>query len=115
MGRLAKTHRQLSFNELREEAFGEIGLHPWEFYEYSVTEFMQKRNGFHRKRKDDYRQMLIASMLPYMDKSDRVKIVTNAFKEDGAKVVSLKERYEELKRRYQSISDPGSLKAKDGK
>lgn len=112
---MAKTHSRLSFDELCEEAFGEVGLHPWEFYEYSLYEYMQKRKGLHKKRKDDYQQMLIASMLPYMDKRERVKIVSEAFRVGGAKVVSLKERYEALKERYQSATEPESLRAKDGK
>lgn len=75
---------------------------------------MQKRKGLHKRRKDDYQQILIASMLPYMGKAERLKIVTEAFRVEGAKVVSLKERYEALKERYQSATEPGSLKIKDG-
>jgi hypothetical protein len=108
---LAKTHRSLTFDELCEEAFGEIGLHPWEFYEYSLIEYLQKRKGASRKRKDDYRQMLVASMLPYMKKEERARIVTNAFREEGAKVISLRERYEAIKKRFQ---DAGELNFNNG-
>jgi hypothetical protein len=100
---LAKTHSRLSFDELCEEALGEVGLHPWEFYEYDFTEYLQKRKGLHRRRKDDYQQMLIASMLPYMKKEERVRIVNDAFKKGGAKVLSLRERYNELQKKYQPL------------
>jgi hypothetical protein len=112
MGRLAKTHSPLSFDELCEEALGEMGMHPWEFYEYSLIEFIQKRKGLNRRRKDDYQRMLLASMLPYMKKEDRLKIVTEAFKQDGTKTLSLRERYEALKKKYQSA---GVLNFDNGK
>lgn len=86
-------------------------MHPWEFNEYSLHEYLQKRKGLNRQRKDDYRQLLIASMLPYMKKEERIKIVSEAFREPCAKVVSLKERYEQLKKRYQ---DAGVLDFNNG-
>ena len=76
---------------------GELGLHPWEFNEYSLIEYLQKRKGHSRKRKDDYQQLLIANMLPYMKKEERIRIVEQAFREEGGKVVSLRERYEAAK------------------
>jgi predicted nucleotide-binding protein (sugar kinase/HSP70/actin superfamily) len=102
---LAKTHRSLTFDEICEEAFGEIGLHPWEFYEYSLIDYLCKRKGYNRKRKDDYQQRLIASMLPYMKKEERIRIVSNAFREEGAKVISLRERYEAIKKRFQEAGE----------
>jgi hypothetical protein len=79
---------------------GELGLHPWEFNEYSLIEYLQKRKGYNKKRKDDYQRMLVSSMLPYMKKEDRVRIVSQAFREEGGKVVSLRERYEALKAKH---------------
>lgn len=40
-------------------------------------------------------------MLPYMEKKERVKIVTEAFRQEGAKALSLKERYQKIKERYE--------------
>jgi hypothetical protein len=82
-----------------------MGLHPWEFYEYSLIEYLQKRKGANRRRKDEYQQRLIASMLPYMKKEERVRIVSQVFREEGAKVVSLRERYEALKKRFQEAGE----------
>jgi len=105
MGRLAKTHSSLTFEQLCEEAFGEIGLHPWEFYDYSLTEYMQKRKGYSRRRKDDFQRLLISSMIPYMDKNDRRRIVNEAFQKEGVKALSLRERYEAIKKRYQEAGE----------
>jgi hypothetical protein len=104
---LAKTHSLLTFDELCEEALGEMDMHPWEFYEYSLIEYLQKRKGASRRRKYEYRQMLVASMLPYMKKEERIKIVTEAFRQDGVKALTLRERYEKIKQRY---IDAGVLK-----
>jgi hypothetical protein len=101
----------LTFDDLCEEAFGEIGLHPWEFYDYSLIEYLQKRKGYNARRKDEYQRMLIASMVPYMKKEDRAKIISQAFKHEGAKVVSLRERYEAVKKRFQ---DAGELNFNNG-
>lgn len=46
-------------------------------------------------------------MLPYMKKEHRIKIVDEAFGNDGSKKTSLKERYEKIKQRY---IDAGVLK-----
>jgi len=95
----------LTFDELCEEAFGELGLHPWEFYDYSLIEYLQKRKGYSRRRKDDFQRMLLASIVPYMEKNDRRKIVNEAFQKEGTKTVSLRERYEAIKRRYQEAGE----------
>jgi hypothetical protein len=88
---------------LCEEALGEMGLHPWEFYEYELSEYLQRRKGLFRRRKDDYQQLLIASMLPYMKKDERVRIVNDAFRKDGVKALSLRDRYAELQKRYEPL------------
>jgi hypothetical protein len=96
---LAKTHRSLTFDELCEEAFGS-GLHPWEFYQYDLSEFLHRRRGLYKDRKGLLQQQLVAAMLPHMKKDDRLKIIKDAFREDGAKTISLKEHYKQLKERY---------------
>jgi hypothetical protein len=90
-------------------------LQPWDFYEYNLYEYLQKRKGYQRRRKSDYQQMIIASMLPYMKKEERIRIVSQAFREEGAKVVSLRERYELLKNRYRTVEEPSALKSKNVK
>lgn len=102
MGRLAKTHSQgksLSFDELCEEALGS-GLHPWEFYEYDLIEYMQRRRGRVKEQKYQYQQSLISSMVPYMDKKDRVKVVNDAFRDSDTPQLSLREKYERIKQRH---------------
>jgi hypothetical protein len=81
-----------------------MGMHPWEFYEYNLIEFIQKRKGINRRRKDDYQRMLIASMLPYMKKEERVKIVNDAFRQNDTKQLSVRERYEALKKRFEPLT-----------
>lgn len=111
---MAKTHSRLSFDELCEEAFGELGLHPWEFYEYSLYEFVLKRKGHIKRRKNDYQNLLVASMIPHMKKEDRARIIKQVFKEDNGKVLSLKEEYERIQKRYESITGGQELKVVNG-
>jgi hypothetical protein len=76
------------------------GLHPWEFYEYDLMEYMQRRKGRSKEQKYQYQQRLIAAMVPYMDKRDRVRTVNDAFKGIDNPSLSLKERYAKIKQRY---------------
>jgi hypothetical protein len=93
---------------------GELGMHPWEFNEYSLVEYLQKRKGYNRKRKDDYQQRLIASMLPYMKKEERIRIVEQAFREEGAKVISLRKRYEAAKVKHADALNAPPLRIHNG-
>jgi hypothetical protein len=34
------------------EAFGVLGLHPWEFDEYTLQEYIQRRDGYYAHRRD---------------------------------------------------------------
>jgi len=79
-------------------------MHPWEFYEYSISEYLQKRRGYARKIKDSYQLMLVSSMLPYMKKEERIKIVNDAFKQNDSKKLSIRERYEALKKRFEPLT-----------
>jgi hypothetical protein len=114
MGRLARTHSRLSFDELCEEAFGEIGLHPWEFYEYQLYEYVLKRKGYVKGQKINLQNMLMASMAPHMKKEDRAKVVNQVFKDDKGKGGSLKERYEAMMKKHAELI-PGELKVSNGK
>jgi hypothetical protein len=110
---LAKTHSQgrpLTFDELCEEAFGS-GLHPWEFYDYDLIEYMQRRRGRAREHQQGYQEILTAAMAPHMKKEDRKKIIDEVFRDPGKKQLSLKEQYAKIKQRY---IDAGVL-TEDGK
>lgn len=107
---MAPTHSSLTFDELCEEAFGS-GLHPWEFYDYDLSEYLLRRKGLNNNRKAQYQELLISAMVPYMKKEERIKIVREVFRNEGAKVVSLKDQYKKLKERYEKA---GVLKVKDG-
>lgn len=112
MGRLARTHsqnRSLTFDELCEEALGS-GLHPWEFYEYDLTEYAQRRKGRAKDQQQRYQEQLTAAMVPHMKKEDRKKIINDAFRDASKKQLSLKEQYAQIKQRY---IDAGILE--DGK
>lgn len=91
-----------------------MGLHPWEFYEYSLSEYLLKRKGYFRGRKTEYQNLLVASMIPHMKKEDRVRIIKQVFKEDNGKVLSLKEEYERIQKRYESITGGQDLKVVNG-
>jgi hypothetical protein len=80
-----------------------MGLHPWEFYEYELNDFMLKRKGFFRGKRVDFQNTLIASLVPHMKKEDRNKIVVQAFKDDKVGGLSLKEQYERIQKRYESV------------
>jgi hypothetical protein len=115
---LARTHSRLSFDELCEEAFGEIGLHPWEFYEYQLYEYVLKRKGYVkgqvREQNLNLQNMLLASMAPHMKKEDRAKVVRQVFKDDNNKGGSLKERYEAMMKKHAELI-PGELKVSNVK
>lgn len=58
------------------EAFGELGLRPWEFYEYELDEYMLARKGLDNARTWQMRKdRLIASVLlqPYLKKGSKIK------------------------------------------
>jgi hypothetical protein len=111
---LAKTHSSLTFDELCEEAFGD-GLHPWEFWQYDLTEYLQRRRGLYNRRKVAFQEQLTAAMVPYMDKSNRVKIVKEAFRQEGEKQLSLKEQYNKIRKRFEDACvEEVTLKVKNG-
>lgn len=108
MGRLAPTHSRLSFNDLCKEAFAS-GLHPWEFYEYTLYEYLLRREGMQLRRRrelqEDYRhvQMLAYySILPWLPQAARKKpideIVPNLYEE--RKSGDAKQRYKNLFEQY---------------
>jgi hypothetical protein len=53
--------------------------------------------------------MITASLVPHMKKEDRAKIVAQAFKEDKGKVLSLRDRYDQMLKRYEMM-DADNLK-----
>jgi hypothetical protein len=88
-------------------------LHPWEFGEYTLREFILRRKGLHEARRkqlrEDYQHTRILAyhmILPYLDKSAKRKpidqIVPDLYDDDNpAKVISLKDRYKELLEKYE--------------
>lgn len=58
--------------------------------------------------------MLVASMVPHMKKEDRARVIKQVFKEDNGKVLSLKEEYERIQKRYESIVGGENLKVVNG-
>jgi hypothetical protein len=45
----------MTWDELRAEAFGEMGVNPTEFYEMDHEDFWLKHKGFFNKRLNEYR------------------------------------------------------------
>lgn len=82
-GRLARTHsnpRPLSFQEICQEAFGVIGLHPWEFWEYNIDEYLLRRKGFYDYQRVDlqnqlqhFRYMAYWCVFPHLKKTAQNK------------------------------------------
>jgi hypothetical protein len=82
-------------------------MHPWEFYEYSLSEYILRRKGRRKADNERHKEALIAAMIPYMKKEHRIKIVNEAFSDDNSRRMSLRERYEKIKQKY---IDAGALK-----
>jgi hypothetical protein len=92
-----------------KEAFGS-GLQPWEFYEYTLDEYLLRREGIYEKRKSELRELythvqMLAyySVSPYLSKGDKRKpigqIIPNIYEEQKEKV-SKREEYNKLITRY---------------
>lgn len=88
------------------------GLQPWEFYDYTLNEFILRREGLHEKRKrelrEEYQHTRILAyhvIAPYLDKSAKRKpineIIPDIYDDNPAKVISLKDRYKNLLSRYE--------------
>lgn len=109
---MAKTHR-LTFDDLCKEAFGS-GLQPWEFYEYTIDEYLLRREGLKEKRKSELRELYTHvqmqayyAIAPYLSPSDKRKpiseIIPNIYEEKPAEAkADAKARYKELIKRYQA-------------
>lgn len=111
---MAPTHSRLTFDELREEAFGDMGLQPWEFYQYELAEYLLMRSGKVKARlrelKQEFQHVQIICyymILPWLEKKDRNKkideLIPNIYDDNPTKVVSLKEHYERIQKRYAGI------------
>ena len=93
-----------------------MDLHPWEFYEYTLAEYVLKRNGKIKARKMELRQnfqstqiLAYYTILPWLDKKDGRKkideLIPNIYDDQPTKVVNLKEHYERLQKKYAGILD----------
>jgi hypothetical protein len=102
-----------------------MGLHPWEFYQYDLVEYLQMRDGKvkarHRELKQNFQHTQILAyymILPYLEKKDRHKkideLIPNIYDDKPAKVVSLKEQYERIQQKYAGIANVPVKRKKDG-
>ena len=78
-------------------------MHPWEFYDYDLSDYLLKRKGFYRGKRVEFQNLLIASLVPHMKKEDRSKIITSAFKDNKGPGLSLKEQYERIQKKYEAV------------
>lgn len=87
-------------------------MHPWEFGEYTFSEYMLRRKGLHELRKKELREqyqhiriLAYHVISPYLSKADKRKsidqIVPDLYDDNPAKVISLKDRYKNLLNRYE--------------
>lgn len=85
-GRLTATHSQikpLSFLEIRQEAYGVLGMHPWEFRKYTLECYLIKRDGFYNNRRiqlqtefQHVRLLCYFSVWPHLTKAAQKKPYT---------------------------------------
>jgi hypothetical protein len=99
-----------------EEAIGDLDLHPWELWEYTIGEVFARRKGRRTKERREYqqvRQLAYCVLLPYLDKKARNKsidqIVPDMYEDQKAKP---KLTYKELVEKYRKA---GALKGNAGK
>lgn len=117
-GRLAPTHsksRPLSFKEICEEAFGVLGLHPWEFWEYTFEDYMLKRKGFfdHRdiKLRADFQHFRLVAyfcVYPHLTKAGKNKPYTEIIPdiyEKSTKQEDFKKWFEERRQEARAWKD----------
>lgn len=80
-GRATRTHsKPLTFDELCEEAFGVLNIHPWELWVYTYEDYCLKRKGFYnwdlsirKGLHDDARMISYYAILADLKKSDQRK------------------------------------------
>lgn len=112
MGRVAKTHSSLqSFEDICKQAFG-LGLHPWEFYEYTIYEYRLFQIGRAESRKqylrEEFQHIRILAyhvISPYLSKKDQkiplAELIPDIYESEKAgKKKSLKESANETIERY---------------
>lgn len=123
-GRPTRTHRNprpLSFQQICEEAFGVIGLHPWEFWEYTVEDYMIKRKGYFDNRDitlraefQHYRLVAYFCVYPHLTKAGRQKPYTDIIpdiyeksttKEDFA--IWFEDKRQKAKKRMEKLKNIG--------
>lgn len=86
------------------------GLQPWEFYEYTLDEYLLRRDGLHEKRKTELRELYSHTQMlayytvsPYLQKRDKNKpisdIIPNIY-EERKEQPSEKEKYAKLIQKY---------------
>jgi hypothetical protein len=87
------------------------GLHPWEFYEYTLDELLLRLRGINEKRslelKQLYQHVRMAayySLLPHLTPGAKKKsideIIPDIYEPVEKKVVSMKEWYAKTKEKY---------------
>lgn len=85
------------------EAYGELGLHPWEFYRYTWAEFTAKRKGNADKELREWqRTRLIAyyAAAPHMKKGFKISDIFPLPDEEKKNKPITKEYVEEVRNRY---------------
>lgn len=111
-GRPTRTHRSqrpLSFREICEEAFGVLGLHPWEFWEYTFEDYILKRKGFFDNRdiklRADFQHFRLVAyfcVYPHLTKAGKNKPYTDIIPDIYEKSTSqedFKKWFEEMRKK----------------
>ena len=104
-GRVTRTHsdKPLTWYDLLAEAFGEMGLHPWEFDRYTYKEFHAKRKGLSDKELREWqRTRLIAyyAAAPHMKKGFKISDIFPLGDEVKKSKPITREEIEQIRNRY---------------
>ena len=94
---MAKSHSKYTWADLQKEAYGEMGLHPWELDDYSMQDFFFKRSGLYDR---ELREWHMVRFLAYyaagsdLKKGTKLKDILPLPGDTEHTTESLKERYQ---------------------
>lgn len=75
--RYRPTHdpKQFTWDDLLSEAFGELGLHPWDFERYTFREYVARRKGMAARDVSEWHKMRFLAYYaagPYLKKGTKI-------------------------------------------
>ena len=98
-----QTHSSSTFgwDDLKAEAFGEMGLHPWELDHYTMSDYIAKRKGHQAKELTEWHRVRIVAYYAasgYLKKGTKLQDILPL---PGDKVMNKQQKGESLKEWYE--------------